>query len=265
MRYALELVLRRKGIVYDAVSRNRKNLKSKLSENARKDFELLSNSQGKLSQLLLNKPEKMLPDDYQKTLNTLHTQIEVIEKRLLKESRLAAREIKQRRVTSSEIAERLPANTALVEFIKIPSLGSEKNKLVSRYLVFVLLNEGEVYLIDLGAADVLEEHIRKGLSGIKSGLGNKEINAKNNQIFKELYDKLWKPIKSELKSADKVFISPDGILNLLPFGALIDNEEKFLLENLVEYRTGLHQNFYHHHSILGLCLNQFLQLLLQYQ
>jgi hypothetical protein len=78
----------------------------------------------------------------------------------------------------------------------------------------------------------LEEYVSKGLSGIKSGLGYKQVDAKNIQIFKELYDKLWKLIKSELKSADKVFISPDGILNLLPFGAFIGNEEKFLLENM---------------------------------
>jgi CHAT domain-containing protein len=46
----------------------------------------------------------------------------------------------------------------------------------------------------------------------------------------ELYSKLWVPLQTSLGPADKVLLSPDGVLNLVPFAALMDRNGKPLVE-----------------------------------
>ena len=37
---------------------------------------------------------------------------------------------------------------------------------------------------------------------------------------KELYRKLWAPLEQHIRDATHIYLSPDGPLNLIPFGAL---------------------------------------------
>ena len=236
IRDGLELVLRRKGVVFDAQSRAREALKGRLSETARKDFDRLSALRSELARLLLNKPEKMSADIYKEKLNTLQQEIEATERRLAGQSALVAKELQQRTVTVERVSKQLPKNAALAEFVKIRDVdfANREGKSSWRYLAFVLTSTGDVTLVDLGEADALEvlaARVSEDLRlSVKSG-GSQPIHLqKSLGSLRELYTQLWTPLQKSLGRADKVLLSPDGILNLVPFATLMDADGRPLVE-----------------------------------
>jgi CHAT domain-containing protein/Flp pilus assembly protein TadD len=243
VRNGLEFVLRRKGIVFDAQSRAREALQGRMSEAVRKEWDRLSALRGDYSRLLLNKPDQMSPEVYRETLTLLQRKIETVEKHLASESALVAKELKQRTITVEAAARALPAHSALVEFVIIEDYDFAKGKWAQswRYLAFVLTAEGDVTLVDLGEAGALEALVRRALTDIKTSLGTRGIQVlkepgasaprqENLKSLADLYAQLWAPLKKSLTGVDKVVVSPDGLLNLVPFAALVDGEGRFLLE-----------------------------------
>jgi CHAT domain-containing protein len=237
-------VLRRKGIVFDAQSRAREILQSRLSAAARAEWDRLSAFRGELSQVLLNKPKTMTPAEYQEKLVSLQQQIEQSEQRLAKESALVAKDVQQRTATVAAIWARLPKTSALVEFVKIQDFDFDKSKWAgfSRYLAFILSASGDVSLIDLGDATVLEGQVRRALQSIKVSMESRDLNVHRKtdgisssqedvQSLKDLHQRIWAPLRKALGSVDKVVISPDGLLNLVPFAALVDDKGRALVES----------------------------------
>jgi CHAT domain-containing protein len=244
VRDGLELVLRRKGIVFDAQSRAREALQKRLSEAARTEWDRLSAFRGELSQVLLHKQKTMTPAQYQEKLASLQQQIEQSEQRLAKESALVAKELRQRTTTVAAIWTRLPITSALVEFVKIEDFDFVKNtwSSSSRYLAFILPVSGDVSLVDLGDATALESQVRRALQSIKVSMESRDLkvhkkadglssNQEDVQSLRDLYQRVWSPLRQALGSADQVVISPDGLLNLVPFAALVDDKGRALVES----------------------------------
>jgi CHAT domain-containing protein len=259
IRDGLELVLRRKGVVFDAQSRQREAMQGRLSEAARKEWNRMSVLRNELSRLLLNKPEKMLVEQYKSKLASLQQQIEESERRLAGESALVAKELQQRTLTIERVAKQLPKNGALGEFVKIHDFDFATGKWRPswRYLAFILAGDGNVTLVDLGDANALEALAQRALTDIKTSLGTRGIEIlkapcdrsvdprgieiqqtpcgrdagrQSAQLLQELYVQVWTPLEKALGKADKVVLSPDGLLNLVPFAALVDSQGHSLVE-----------------------------------
>jgi CHAT domain-containing protein/Flp pilus assembly protein TadD len=234
LRYGLSLVLRRKGIVFDAMSRNQDVLRNRLSASVQKDWNQLAELRETLAHLLLNKSPELDYESYKRSLAKLQKQIEEAEIRLSKMSGLVADHLKQRRVVVRDVAHRLPPRAALVEFVRIqdPNIGRIEMDQGPCYLAFVLNHDGGIQLIDLGSADALDHEIVKVETLIRSWLQdpNEDINKKTLFTLKSLYEKVWRPLSPCLNETDKVLISPDGLLHLIPFAALLDQRESYLLE-----------------------------------
>ncbi|TET52663.1 MAG: CHAT domain-containing protein, partial [Anaerolineales bacterium] len=50
------------------------------------------------------------------------------------------------------------------------------------------------------------------------------------KLARELYDLLLRPVEPHLRGRRNLFLSPDGDLNLVPFGALMDGQGRYLLQ-----------------------------------
>ncbi|MCX7040863.1 MAG: CHAT domain-containing protein [Spirochaetes bacterium] len=237
VRFGLELVIRRKGIVLEAQSRANEALRGHLSEAARADWELLSSLRSALSRLLLYRPEKLSGEEYRARLAALQGQIEEVEKRLSEESALVAEQLKQREATVEAVAKALPPGSALIEFVKIEDFDFATSRWVQnwRYLAFVLNPSGNVQLIDLGNANALEQGVRRALNDIRA-LTTSSTRQKVLQSLKSLgmlYQQVWAPLEGRLRGVEKVLVSADGMLNLVPFAALEDGKGKVVLERFV--------------------------------
>ena len=234
VRDGLDLVLRRKGVVLDAMARSQAAGQGRMSESTRVEWEELLRLRSEFAKLVLYKPETLSLDAYRARLTTLQRQIEETERRVASKSALVAAELMQRTVTAAAVAKALPKTAALVEFVKIRDYDFAGHAFlpVSRYLAFVLTATDEVTLVDLGEAGALEKQIGQVLEDLRVAqlYGHRPAMIKSLVSLKGLSSTLWAPLTAALGQTDKVLLSPDGLLSLVPLAALPDGEGRFLLE-----------------------------------
>ncbi|MGE5503863.1 MAG: tetratricopeptide repeat protein [Actinomycetota bacterium] len=48
----------------------------------------------------------------------------------------------------------------------------------------------------------------------------------------KVYDLVWKPLEDTVSGRKKLYVVPDGTLNILPFSALVDQDRKYLMEHI---------------------------------
>ncbi len=77
--------------------------------------------------------------------------------------------------------------------------------------------------MELGPVDAIDADLERHRQAVTTG---KDADA----LATRLYERLIEPIESALAGKDRLFISPDGALNLLPFAALRDRKPRYLLE-----------------------------------
>ena len=98
----------------------------------------------------------------------------------------------------------------------------------------------------------METQVRQALQDIRA---TRMRPPPRRQFLANLYSQLWAPLEPALVGIETILLSPDGMLNLVPFAALMDEEERFLVEryplsyvtsgrDLVNFREskGLHES-----------------------
>jgi len=118
-------------------------------------------------------------------------------------------------VTTQDVQSELKEGTALLSY------WISENNLVM-WLITPSGAEGLQVETGSGRLSALIEQARKSIS-------SNEIEAANATL-KEIYDLLISPVEKQLGSFKNIVIVPNGPLHFLPFQALIDNNNKYLVE-----------------------------------
>ncbi len=224
LRLGLDLVLARKGIVFDALARQNQALANSLDPEARALW-------GKLAQqrAARAKPMPGAGGAQAERLQQLDAAIASLEQQLAGMSTLAAAQFRSRRTSSAEIAERLPAGSVLVEIVKIDDYDWATDTWAKRqrYLAFLLHPDHRIDLVDLGDADRLERELRESLRQLDRIGFDSELQI---AAARRLHQLIWQPMAGST-GARTVIFSPDGQLNLVPFAAMLDDNGKFFIED----------------------------------
>jgi len=127
-------------------------------------------------------------------------------------------------VTLDGVRQELPAGAALVELFRyrpfdFKARDSKTQWGAPRYVAYVLRREGEPAVIDLGAAQDIDALVRDFRAALVEPVGTSY-----KPVAQQLYGRLIKPLRSFVSGIDRLLLSPDGELNLLPFAALMDDE-----------------------------------------
>jgi len=88
-----------------------------------------------------------------------------------------------------------------------------------------------INLIPLGDLDPISRLIEQYRKTLKSPDNRKGLSAKEKEVGQQLYQALWQPLLAYINSSQKIYLSPDGVLNLLPFSTLIDPKGDYLVSN----------------------------------
>jgi len=226
----LDLVLVRKGIVFDAQARQSEAIANSLDSETKKLWDDLSMVRRTLSGLLQHKPSKMDSETYKSRIKAEQKKAAELESQLAGKSALVAEQVKQRKVTANTLAAVLGQDDVLAEFVRIRDYDWENHKWAKsyRYLVFVLKHDGSVQLVNLGDADALESKVQATLKS----LGVIGTDPKlQEEASRALYDVIWQPLEKAVGGAKSVIVSPDGLLNLVPFNAMRNQSGKYLIES----------------------------------
>jgi CHAT domain-containing protein len=222
---ALTTILRRKGRVLDVMSGQIAALGNHRDIVSEAVLTKLAGVRGQLSSLVLRGPG----DDaalYSTTMEGLQAQIQALEKTV--SERATASEASAPLVSIEGVQAAIPVNAALVELIQYRPLLSNRSSVphwdVPRYAAYVLKHSGPPAWVDLGDAVRIDLAAMHFLTALRT-------HASLISSARTLDDEVMRPVRKLLGNVRQVLISPDGELNLVPFAALIDERNQYLVEN----------------------------------
>ncbi|MGZ3458885.1 MAG: CHAT domain-containing protein, partial [Archangium sp.] len=230
---ALSAALLRKGRSVEEISDTSRIIYRGLGQADREKFEQLRALRTQLSTLSLAGPGELSPADYQQQLKNLADQGDVLE------ADLARRSERLRALSAlpppAEIIDRLaatlPKDGALVEFIAyndrplVLKPGTPHSQAPSelRYLALLLFPDGRISALDLGPAEPIDRAARR----LHDALADRAVAYQ--PAAQELYELAFRPLVPLLGKVQRLFLSPDGQLALIPFAALHDGR-RFLVD-----------------------------------
>jgi CHAT domain-containing protein len=227
-RLALTTLLRRKGRVLDAVSDSLRVLYKNSSPEARALLQQLADTRAKLAALVLKGAGKENGVKHQDEATRIETEAHRLEIAVSARSAEFKREF--RPVTLESVQKALPPGSALVEIVTYKPFNLRYKKDSGmwgawHYAAYVLSHEGAPLWVDLGEGGVIDA----GIAKLRMALSDPR-RADVKELARALDERVMRPVRKLLGEARQVFISPDGALNLVPFGALVDERGRYLVE-----------------------------------
>jgi CHAT domain-containing protein len=233
---ALTTILRRKGRILDTLSNSYQTLRQNLKPEDRELFTELNQTRSQLASLVYQGIGNKTVEAYQKEVAELESKADKLEATL--SSRSAEFKVENQKVTIEAIQKLIPQDKALVEYISYQTYDpkAKENKYgKSHYAVYILFPNGTSKWIDLGAAETIETNI----TALKNSLDNPDSTIPEvQQAARRLDTQIMQPVRKLLGNTRNLLISPDSQLNLIPFAALVDENNKYLVENYsISYLT----------------------------
>lgn len=228
LELALTTIFERKGRVSDAMASDFAVLRSRLNKDDQILLDKLKDVTNKLARRMLDESPNGTPEENQKQIKDLEDQKENLEIEISRRSAEFRSRIQP--VTIAAIRAAIPENSALIEFSIYypfnPKAANSKTLGEPRYVAYVVRRDGKIQWRDLGETKLIDaevENFRKALSDPK----RKDVQS----LARAVDEKVMQPIRSLSGDASQFLISPDGELNLIPFEALTDEHNRYLVEN----------------------------------
>ena len=251
-KLALTTVLRRKGRVLDAMTDTVQTLRTQLADNpeTKNLFDNWLDVQRRLANLLYRGQGKQKFEIYSNQLKQLQAEKERLEEQVSARSAEFRKEIQP--LELAEIQAKIPTNSAMVEIIQYEPFNPKAKKPREnygkpRYAAVVLRATGEPKWVDLGDAAKIDKSVDRfrqvldkpfSMSSQKERaiikvepVDRKTYKSQLQEAARTLDKQVMAPIRPLLGDARHLLLSPDGQLNLIPFEALKDEQNKYLVEN----------------------------------
>ncbi len=229
---ALQITLRHKGRSLDAMSDTMAITRRHATSEQQKLFDRLLVAKSQLANLTFRGLKAESPTIYRSHLKQLEDEIDQLEADLSRRSSEFATEAQP--ITLQAIQSALPAQTSLLEFVTYqPYQAATKTVAPSHYLAYVLTPDGAIRWKELGEAKLIDQAVVDLRLALRDP---KRTDAAS--LARQLDEKVMQPVRSLLGETRHLLISPDGMLNLLPFAALVDEQKRYLIERYnVSYVT----------------------------
>ncbi|WP_437678438.1 CHAT domain-containing tetratricopeptide repeat protein [Sorangium sp. So ce131] len=226
---ALTTILRRKARVLDAMTDSVAGLRRKMTAQDRALLDRLARIDAELSARAYRDPAGQ-PG----SLKALADERQSVEAEVSRRS--AAFRADQRPVLLEEVQAAIPEDAALIElFVYRPHQPREKPREqlgAPRYVAYVLRRSGAPAFADLGDASAVDAAVGELRRALSSPSGDP------SRLARSVDAQIMARVRPLLGPARRLLISPDGALSLLPFGALVDEDQRALIERFtVTYLT----------------------------
>jgi tetratricopeptide (TPR) repeat protein/CHAT domain-containing protein len=241
-REVLDALVRSRALVLDEMASRHRSLR------APSDPEVDSLAAGhraaatRFATLLVRGPDAAHPERYRPLLDQSRQEMEDAERRLSEKSAEFRLEQRARGAGLAEVASALPRRAALVAFASYQQLGPGKGlSSVPSYLAYVLRGGKEsIAVVHLGAARAVDSLIARWCEEAGHGVTRRlpgQSEAAYRRAGQALRQKLWDPLTAHLRGIDRVFVVPDGAINLVSLATLPLDDGRYLIEKgpLIHY------------------------------
>lgn len=232
-RAALTAALRSKGRILDVMTdtvgivRRRLIEQNKPDEQDRALLEEWSEKRSKLASLVFQPPEGIDLSTYKEDVDKLDAQVQQLEAKL--SARGAEILTKSQPVTIEAVQKMIPQDAVLVEYVLYHPFDLKSRRFgPPRYVAYILSHDGDpkwVILNDASTIDAAIANLREGLTSPKRAVS--EVM----QLARSVDELVMRPVRERIGRKDvRLLLSPDGQLNVIPFGALVDENQRYLTE-----------------------------------
>ncbi len=195
----------------------------------------LSSARSKLATAMLNANDKLAVEERQTAIAQLEAEISKLEAEVSAKS--ADFRIISKPVTVEHAQESIPPGASLLEFIWYQPFNVKGGNIrawsAPRYAVYLVQRDGPLAWVDLGEAGPIDADIDRFRASLRDP---KRTDAKT--IARSLDERLMRPARKLARLGQQLFVAPDAALNLIPFAALVDERDKYLIENYsISYLT----------------------------
>lgn len=224
---ALTAVLQRKGRALDMMSRGIESLRARSAPEDRALLDSLSLAQTRLANLAVRVPRPKELQKYRDQVAALEKEIGEIQERV--SARSGELRSRLQPVTLAAVREAIPEDAALVEFAMYAPFDARTNTFGdARYAAFVVTRDGNPKSIDLGESAAINAAVEKFRKGFT--IAEAEAGKNVRPAARELDRLVMEPVRRLLGDRGNLLLSPDGVLNLVPFAALVDEGNHYLVE-----------------------------------
>lgn len=225
--FGLDVVLQRKGRVLDVLAESLSRIRTSAIPEDQALWTRYVAAQTDWATLSMRGPGLLPVDQYGARLAELEQKVQAVA------TELSARSSQFRTilepVTLDRVQQALPPHAVLLEWVRYrpfnpKAIQQEPHWGDPRYALYILKPKGMPVLLDLGGAEALEGQVTKLLTAVRRPGGMQETQG----LARDLYRRLIQRVQGHLGSAHQLLLSPDGQLNLLPFGVLQDTKGRYL-------------------------------------
>lgn len=228
-RLALTTILRRKGRALDAMTDQIAGLRRRASADDVRLLDALAAAQSKLANLQLSGDMSLSPNESRTRITALETEIEKLQGDISRRS--AEFRVRTQPVTLDAVRKAIPTDAALVEIYAYQPYDANAKSIYerfgkARYVAYVLKPQSDTpQFVDLGDAVEIDADLKLWREALLN-----ENRTDVRQLGRRVDERIMRPVRKLLGSTRRLFISPDGALNLVPFAALVDESNRYLLE-----------------------------------
>ena len=228
-RKIAEVVLSTKGQISDGVFIRSRTSSTEADETLKALADSLKTARLNLANLYVQGPDLKHPENHKADLEKASAEKERLESELARNSARYRRELEQWEVDLQKIVSVLPAGSVLVEFMKYVNDANDGES-ESDYLAVVIKDNSEISVQPLGPASTIDSAVYYYSSHLR--LPEMVNDADYAKLSQQVYDLVWKPLAEKVTGSSIVFISTDGLLNLVSFAGLKDESGEYLIKKI---------------------------------
>lgn len=236
--------LQRKGLALDLACRVRAMRQQSLHDSeAVRLAERLRLLNQELADLALLRREAMFPAELEKERDRLTTEVAALNNQLALRLTAGSSGVAQPQHELTQVQQTLDDRTVFVEYVRVagrPKNAAESASVGSSddsYVAFVLNgSDSSVQFFDLGSAaevDQLVEELRELTRRFPRSLrvsSEDQLEADYRPVARRLFDRVLGFLPPLLNDQTRLVIGPDSALATLPFAALVDADDRYLVE-----------------------------------
>jgi CHAT domain-containing protein/tetratricopeptide (TPR) repeat protein len=222
---AVTTLLRRKGRALDAASDSVAVLRRHAPGDQRVLFDRLAAARVQLAAVTLQGPVGASATAYRFNLSRLEESVDQLESELSAAS--AAFRAEAATITRAAVQSAMPAGAALIEYALYRPRGPTGLPQLPRYIAYVLTSgAASPGWVDLGDARTIDSAVAEWRQGLRNPQRRDAV-----PLGRTVDRLVMQPVRPLLGPATHLLISADGQLNLIPFAALADEQNRFLIEH----------------------------------
>ncbi|MEP7336667.1 MAG: CHAT domain-containing protein [Acidobacteriota bacterium] len=235
LRLALTTVLQRKGRALDTMADDLAVLRRRATAEDRALLKQLQETRSELARLAFGGEQQIPRDQRQARIRQLEEQRDKLEAEASRRS--TAFRPSAQPVTLDAVQAAVPANAALIEFVAYRAFNSRYTSIdeafdASRYAAYVLRQGRAPRWVDLGERQKIDDAVDKLRAALRDRK-RRDVKALARNVDRLVMQPLRPLLGQSPGKMHRVYLAPDGRLNLLPFAALVDARGQYLIQNYV--------------------------------